>query len=70
MQKNLSSLDSRLRIVLGAVAGLAALAVLFDGVAAPGRYAAYLGVASVGLLANGLTSRCGIYRLLGVSSRD
>lgn len=70
MQKNLSRLDSRLRIVLGAVAGLAALAILADGVTAPQRYAAYLGIASVGLLVNGLTCRCGLYRLLGVSTRE
>lgn len=70
MQKNLSRLDSRARITLGALAGLLALAILADGVAAPDRYAAYAGVAAVSLLVNGLTCRCGIYRALGVSTRE
>jgi len=70
VQKNLSRLDSRTRIVLGVVAGLVAVAILADGVTAPDRYAAYSGVAALGLLVNGLTSRCGIYRALGVSTRE
>ncbi|MEZ3115381.1 YgaP-like transmembrane domain [Halobaculum sp. MBLA0147] len=70
MQKNLSRRDSRIRIVLGALAGLLAVAVLVDAVAVPDRYASYAGVAAVALLANGLTCRCGLYRLLGVSTRD
>jgi hypothetical protein len=70
VQKNLSRLDSRARIALGSLAGLIALAILADGVAAPDRYAAYAGVAAVGLLVNGLTCRCGIYRALGVSTRE
>ncbi len=70
MQKNLSRLDSRARIVLGALAGVVALAILAGGVDAPDRYAAYAGVAAASLLVNGLTSRCGIYRALGVSTRE
>ncbi|ERH13259.1 MAG: protein of unknown function (DUF2892) [halophilic archaeon J07HB67] len=67
---DVSRLDSRARIAFGAVAGLLALAILVGGVGAPDRYAAYSGVAAVGLLANGPTCRCGIYRALGVSTRE
>jgi hypothetical protein len=70
MEKNVGTLDSKIRVGLGALAGTASLLILAGVLTVSSTWALWLGVGSLGLLVNGLTSRCGIYRALGVSTRS
>lgn len=57
MQKNLSKLDARIRIVSGILIMAVAL-----------YYQSWWALLGLGLLLNGLTQRCGGYALFGIST--
>jgi hypothetical protein len=69
MESNVGSLDSTVRVAVGAVAGAASLAILGGAVPGTPLVALVLGVVAVALLATGLLGTCGLYSLLGVDTR-
>lgn len=69
MESNVGSLDSTVRVAVGAVAGTASLAILGGAVPGTPLVALVLGVVAVALLATGLLGTCGLYSLLGVDTR-
>jgi len=68
MEQNVGQTDSIVRIVGGAVAGLVSLGILGSVVPGSGVLSLVLGVIAIILLATGLTSRCGVYSLLGINT--
>ena len=68
MNRNVGTTDSRVRIGLGAVAGLVSLAVLSDAIPLSPFFAPVLGLGAVILLVTGLTGFCGLYSMLGVDT--
>ena len=69
MAKNVGDTDRLARIVLGAILGIASLAILTGSIDAAVVLSPVLGVLSLILLVTGLTSTCGLYSALGVSTR-
>ncbi len=57
-----------MRVLLGALLGVASLAILGDYVEAAAILSPVLGLVAVILLATGLTNTCGLYSALGVST--
>jgi amino acid transporter len=70
MAKNVGGTDQLVRIVLGAVLGLASLAILGNVVDVAVVLSPILGVLSLILLVTGVTSTCGLYSALGISTRQ
>jgi len=70
MAKNVGGTDKLVRIVLGAVLGLASLAILGNVVDAAAVLSPILGVLALILLVTGATSTCGLYSALGISTRQ
>lgn len=68
MAKNVGATDQRVRIGLGAIAGLVSIAVLSGALPLPTVTAPVLGVAAVVLLATGFTGFCGLYTVLGMDT--
>lgn len=68
MAKNVGATDQRVRIGLGAIAGLVSIAVLSGVLPLPTVTAPVLGVAAVVLLATGFTGFCGLYTVLGMDT--
>jgi len=68
MAKNVGATDQRVRIGLGAIAGLVSLAVLAGALPLPTLAAPVLGLGAIILLATGLTGFCGLYTVLGVDT--
>jgi hypothetical protein len=68
MERNVGSTDKLVRVLFGAVAGVVSLAVLAGAVSLPAILAPVLGLASVILLATGLTGFCGLYKVLGLNT--
>lgn len=68
MEQNVGETDRLVRILLGAVAGLASLAILGGLLAASGVLALVLGIVAIALLATGATGNCGAYSVLGVNT--
>lgn len=68
MDKNVGEVDKLVRIALGAVSGIASLAVLGGMLALPNVAALVLGVVSLILLGTALTGTCGLYSVLGVDT--
>lgn len=66
MERNVGSADALVRVLLGAVLGIASLAILGDYVDAAAILSPVLGLVAVVLLATGLTNTCGLYSVLGV----
>jgi hypothetical protein len=69
MAKNVGDTDRLARIALGATLGIASLAILAGTVDVAVVLSPVLGVLSLILLVTGLTSTCGLYSALGVSTR-
>lgn len=76
MEENVGDTDSLVRIVLGAVLGLASLLILAQEqgmvneiVSAPVIASPILGLLAIVLLATGFTSKCGLYSALGMDTR-
>jgi len=68
MERNVGPTDALVRVLVGALLGAASLAVLGGYVEAAAVLSPVLGLAAVLLLATGLTSTCGVYSALGVST--
>lgn len=70
MEKNVGSTDKMVRIVLGAVLGLASMGILAGYVPAPEIASPVLGVLSIVLLATGYFGTCALYSALGVDTSE
>jgi hypothetical protein len=68
MDKNVGSTDKAVRIGVGALAGLASLAILFDALSLPAALSPVLGAAAVILLVTAVTGFCGLYAVLGLDT--
>lgn len=68
MTRNVGKMDQRVRIGVGAVAGLLSLGILGSVVPGPAILAPLLGIAAIGLIATGVVGFCGLYALLGVDT--
>jgi hypothetical protein len=68
MAQNVGAADGRVRIGLGAIAGLASLATLAGALPLPSLAAAVLGLGAVILLGTGLTGFCPLYSVLGMDT--
>ena len=66
MEQNVGQTDKLARIAIGALLGIASLAILGDYVSANEILSPILGVASLVLLATGATGTCGLYSALGI----
>ncbi|SDN13709.1 Protein of unknown function [Halogranum gelatinilyticum] len=69
MEANVGSTDKTVRILVGAGAGIASLAVLAGAVSLPSVASLLLGVVAVLLLGTAFTSKCALYSALGISTR-
>ena len=68
MKQNVGSMDSTVRLLLGAVAGLLSLGILASAVPLPVIASPLLGVVSIVMIGTSLTGFCPLYTLLGVDS--
>jgi len=68
MEQNVGATDKRVRIGLGAIAGLVSIAVLADVLALPAIVAPVLGLAAIMMLVTGMTGFCGLYSVLGMDT--
>ena len=68
METNVGATDKRVRIGLGAIAGLVSIAVLAGALPLPALAAPVLGLGAVILLVTGLTGFCGLYSVLGMDT--
>ncbi|ELY45653.1 YgaP family membrane protein [Natronorubrum sulfidifaciens] len=69
MKQNVGRTDQLVRLALGAVLGLASLAILGGVVSLPMVLSPVLGVFSLVFLATAVTSVCGLYSALGISTK-
>lgn len=70
MEENVGDTDKMVRIALGAILGLASLAILGNFVEAPQILSPVLGVLSLVFLATGFTSKCMVYELVGMDTGE
>jgi len=68
MDKNVGAMDKRVRIGIGAIAGLISIGVLAGALPLPLLVAPVLGLGAVILLVTGLTGFCGLYSVLGIDT--
>ena len=68
MANNVGSMDRKLRMAVGAIAGLLSLAILANALSLPEIASPVLGVVAVMMLVTAATGTCGVYSLLGVST--
>ncbi|MFC6758137.1 MULTISPECIES: YgaP family membrane protein [Haloarcula] len=68
MAQNVGATDGRVRIGLGAIAGLVSLAVLAGALPLPSLSAPVLGLGAVILIGTGLTGFCPLYSVLGMNT--
>ena len=68
MAQNVGAADGRVRIGLGAIAGLASLAILAGVLSLPSLAAAVLGLGAVMLLGTAVTGFCPLYSVLGMDT--
>jgi len=68
MTRNVGVTDGRVRIGLGAIAGLVSLAVLAGALGLPPVASPVLGLGAVILLGTGVTGFCPLYSLLGMNT--
>jgi len=68
MAQNVGATDGRIRIGLGAIAGIVSLAVLAGAMGLPPLAAPVLGLGAVILLGTGLTGFCPLYSVLGMDT--
>lgn len=68
MNRNVGSMDRKLRTVIGAVAGVLSLAILANAVSLPEVASPVLGVVALVMLTTAATGTCGLYSLLGVDT--
>jgi hypothetical protein len=68
MTQNVGATDGRVRIAVGATAGLVSLGVLAGAVPLPSLVSPVLGLAAVILIGTGLTGFCPLYSVLGMDT--
>ncbi|MFC7057259.1 YgaP family membrane protein [Halovenus salina] len=68
MNKNVGSVDQVLRTAVGAVAGVAAIAILAEAVSLPTVVSPVLGIVAIMMLATAAMGTCPIYSMFGVDS--
>lgn len=68
MVENVGATDQSVRTVIGAVAGIASLAILMGQLTAPAIASPVLGVFALILLGTAATNTCPIYSALGVDT--
>ncbi|RAW43975.1 DUF2892 domain-containing protein [Halorubrum sp. 48-1-W] len=68
MDKNVGSMDARVRTAVGAVSGTISLATLAGSVPLPAIASPVLGVVAIVMLVTAVTGTCGLYSLLGVDT--
>ena len=68
MERNVGSTDKLVRIVLGALSGVASLAILARSLLAPSILSPVLGIVAIAALGTAATGSCGLYSVLGVST--
>ena len=69
MKKTVGDTDKLVRIILGAVAGLASIGILVDMVPGPELASPVLGLVAIILLVTAFTGMCPIFSALGISTR-
>ena len=70
MEENVGDTDGIVRILVGAVLGLASLGILANMVPIDAVYSPVLGVLSLILIGTGYTSKCALYSALGVNTSE
>lgn len=70
MEENVGDTDKIVRIGLGALAGAGSLAILGNYVEANQMLSPVLGVISLALLGTAYTSKCGLYKALGMDTSE
>lgn len=68
MNKNVGSMDRRVRTAIGAVAGALSIATLAGAAPLPELAAPLLGVVAIAALGTAATGTCGLYSVLGVDT--
>jgi hypothetical protein len=68
MDENVGATDRQLRTALGAVLGIASLAILAEVIAFPSVLSPILGVLALVMLGTAATGTCGLYSLIGVDT--
>ena len=68
MDRNVGSMDRKLRTALGAVSGSVSLATLAGALGVPAVVSPVLGVVALVLLGTAVTGTCGLYSVLGVDT--
>lgn len=63
MKKNVGTADTVIRILIAVV-----IAALYFGKVISGTLAIVLGIAALVFLVTGLTGRCGLYKVFGIST--
>lgn len=65
---NVGDKDSIVRIGLGAISGLASIAILTNYIDAPEVASPVLGLIAIALLVTGFTNKCALYKALGINT--
>lgn len=68
MNRNVGSVDQRLRTAVGAVAGTTSIATLAGAVSLPAVLSPVLGIVAIMMLVTATVGTCPIYSMLGVDS--
>ncbi len=68
MAQNVGSVDRKIRIAIGAVAGTVSLGILAGVVALPGAVSLLLGIVALMMLGTAAAGTCGLYSILGVDT--
>jgi len=68
MAQNVGATDGRVRIGVGAIAGLVSLAVLAGALPLPPLASPVLGLGAVILIGTGITGFCPLYSVLGMDT--
>ena len=68
MSKNVGSVDKALRTAVGAVGGIASLAILAGAGSFPTVLSPILGIVAIMMLATAAVGTCPIYSLFGIDS--
>lgn len=68
MARNVGATDGKVRIGVGAIAGIISLAVLAGALSLPPLTAPVLGLAAVILIGTGVTGFCPLYSVLGMDT--
>ncbi len=70
MKMNVGAIDRKVRITIGALAGILSLAILGNLVSLPELASPALGVVSLLMLVTGFTGFCPVYTLLGIKTGE